>query len=190
MEFNCNNQEIIDICGIEKDGNGIYENNDGKKINKFECSRLCNITKLRNIYKEELNRYYEAYNKYLTIKFNQNDSNRAENASEIEQDIISHKENLSKILDSLKNNIVITDSKIQEYNQDIINTNDNIADRNSEITDQYLTLKNRQDELEGKYRMIDTGIERNHYKRNVILVLIFINIFIICILASLILYKK
>ena len=131
MEFNCNNQEIIDICGIEKDGNGIYENNDGKKINKFECSRLCNITKLRNIYKEELNRYYEAYNKYLTIKFNQNDRNRAENASEIEQDIISHKENLSKILDSLKNNIVITDSKIQEYNQDIINTNDNIADRNS-----------------------------------------------------------
>lgn len=188
-ELNCTNEQIKLWCGEEKDGNGIYVNNDGTKMTRFECSRICNINKLRNMYKSELDNYYNSYNNFLSAKFNQGEPDKQKLAATLETDIISHKENLSNILDSLKQNIEKTDVQINSYNQDIISTNDNISDRNQEITNQYETLKQRQDELEGKYRMIDTGIERNHYKRNVILFLIFINILIISTLASLILLK-
>ena len=37
--------------------------------NDYECQRKCNIQKLRHLYHQELNRYYQKYTQYLQYKY-------------------------------------------------------------------------------------------------------------------------
>merc|ERR1711966_322276 len=96
------------------------------------------------------------------------------NSKEIEPKIMANKEMMNKVLQALRQNISETQNSIDTHSTEIKSKNWDIADRNKNITKQYHTLENRKNELEGKLRMIDTGIERNHYKRNMILFLIVI----------------
>ena len=135
--------------------------------NDYECRRKCNISKLKELYEKELNNYYTQYNKYLQYKYDRSSSSKqAEAENVIKPKVIRINNNLNKILADLKKNIEHTQELIQQQEGDINTKNNNIYKRNKQITDQYNTIVSRQDELESKNRQIDTGIERNQYKRN------------------------
>ncbi len=184
--FNCSPELIKQLCGTEENSRG--DEKKARPITNYECARKCNIHQLREIYENTLKSYYEDYNKYLSYKYSSDPANNAE-SKEIEGKIIKNKENMNNVLQALRSNINETQENIVQHTNEIKSKNWDIADRNKNITKQYHTLENRKNELEGKLRMIDTGIERNHYKRNMILFLIIINILIVCTLAGLIVYR-
>ena len=158
--------------------------------NDYECRRKCNISKLKELYEKELNNYYTQYNKYLQYKYDRSSSSKqAEAENVIKPKVIRINNNLNKILADLKKNIEHTQELIQQQEGDINTKNNNIYKRNKQITDQYNTIVSRQDELESKNRQIDTGIERNQYKRNTMYFLIFLNIVIISVLAGILIKK-
>tara|TARA_Y100000385_G_scaffold289930_1_gene361061 strand:+ start:14713 stop:15279 length:567 start_codon:yes stop_codon:yes gene_type:complete len=184
--FNCDPELIKQLCGNEDNSRG--DERKSRPITNYECARKCNIHQLKEIYEKTLQTYYVDYNKYLSLKFSSQASDVA-NSKEIEPKIMANKEMMNKVLQALRQNISETQNSIDTHSTEIKSKNWDIADRNKNITKQYHTLENRKNELEGKLRMIDTGIERNHYKRNMILFLIVINILIVCTLAGLVIYK-
>lgn len=184
--FNCKPELIKQLCGNED--NSASNERKSRPITNYECARKCNIHQLKEIYENTLQQYYKDYNQYLSLKFSSEAADVA-NAKQIEPKIMANKEMMNKVLQALRSNISTTQSSIDTYNTEIKSKNWDIADRNKNITKQYHTLENRKNELEGKLRMIDTGIERNHYKRNMILFLIVINILIVCTLAGLVIYN-
>lgn len=186
--FNCDEATLDRLCGPKIEALG-YEGVYQRAISDFECSRKCNIHRLQQLYESELRLYYDKYNNYLSYKYNTKDLKKRAEAEQLERVIENIKLRLNKILNELNDNIEKSNNDIENNKKEIQNRNFDISNTNKDLTNQYNTILEKKNELEGKLRMIETGTERNNYKRNTIIFLIFLNIFIICTLAALIVYK-
>jgi len=156
--------------------------------NDYECQRKCNISKLKDLYNSELQNYYSEYNKYLEYKYDrtsQASRKKAEAENIIRPKVIRINSVLNKILSDLKKNINYTQNMISQQEVDIDNKNNDIYNRNIKITNQFNTITKKKQELGSKKAMIDSGIERNKYKRNTMYFLIVLNLIIIGVIAKL-----
>ena len=156
--------------------------------NDYECRRKCNIMKLKELYSKELQRYYTEYNKYLELKYDRSANksrNQALAESTVRPKVVKINSNLNKILSDLRSNIEHTQELIKTQEQSISTKNNNIYKRNNQITNQFNNITERTDELKSKERQIETGVERNQFKRNTMYFMILLNILIIGTLAYL-----
>jgi len=155
-----------------------FVNTQCNYVNDYECDRKCNIMKLKDEYNKELKQYYIEYNKYLNLKFGKNSSTQQQTTAEslVKPVIVQINTNLNKILADLKNNIKNTQSKIKTQEMNVHSKNKNINSKNSQIKIQIEEIEKRQKELDTKNRMIETSIERNRYKRNVMYIMIILSI--------------
>uniref|UniRef100_A0A6C0EK19 Uncharacterized protein n=1 Tax=viral metagenome TaxID=1070528 RepID=A0A6C0EK19_9ZZZZ len=162
--MNCSKKFIMDKCN---------NNND------FHCQRKCNISKMEELYNKELQKYYLEYNKYLHYKYDRTaDKSRKKLLAEtvIRPNIIKINNNLNNILINLKKHIKNTNNLIQGQKHEIANKNNNIYRQNTKIKHQINLLKEKEDSILSKERQVDTGLDRNRYKRNSMYVIFIINI--------------
>jgi len=154
--------------------------------NDYECQRKCNISKLRELYNSELQNYYTTYNEYLKYKYDRSSNQaimRARAESELRPKVVRINRRLNKVLTDLKSNIEHTQSLIKKQEGDIKVKNNLIYRRNNRLSKMNDTINGRSDELQTKERQMETGGERNSYKRLSMYVLIILNILAIVFLT-------
>ena len=176
--MNCSSNFIKNVC-----------NNNNNMI----CKMKCNIDILNKEYSKNLKLYREEYNKFLEFKFDKGpDKNRK---NKIANTINKKKlNNINNNLEKLLNNIKIY---INEINNNIKTQKNMIGLKNSNIYRQNMRLKNNDENilkenenLLKKERQIDTGVERNNYKRNIMYFLIIVNIILFIGIGKLIIQNK
>lgn len=161
--------------------------------NDYMCQRKCNIQKLKDLYNEELRNYYKTYNTYLELKYSTG-NNAVENRQIAEQEwrplIVTQNTKLNKILQDLKKNITHTQNLINSQKKKISIKNNNILSQNKYITHQDDMIQQKYDQYLSKERQVDTGIERNKYKKNTMILMIILNIILVIITIVLIIRFK
>lgn len=147
--------------------------------NDYQCQRKCNISKLKELYNSELQNYYTTYNEYLKYKYDRSSNQaimRARAESELRPKVVRINKRLNRILTDLKGNIDHTRDMINRQENNIRVKNNLIYKRNKRLANQNDLIDGRSDELKTKEKQIDTGAERNSYKRLLMYVLIILNI--------------
>ena len=162
--MNCSKNFIRDKCNNHND---------------LTCERKCNISKMQELYNKELEKYYNEYNKYLQYKYDRSsDKSRKKMLAEsvIRPNIIKINNNLNNILIRLRKHIGNTNKLVLNQKNLIKNKNNNIVRQNKKIQHQMEILNKSQNEVLSKKRQIDTGLDRNRYKRNIMYVILIVNI--------------
>jgi len=108
---------------------------------------------------------------------------RARAESELRPKVVRINRRLNKVLTDLKSNIEHTQSLIKRQEGDIKVKNNLIYRRNNRLSKMNDTINGRSDELQTKERQMETGGERNSYKRLSMYVLIILNILAIVFLT-------
>jgi len=155
--------------------------------NDYQCQRKCNISKLKELYDTELQNYYTTYNEYLKYKYDRSSNQalmRARAESELRPKVVRINNRLNKVLTDLKSNIEYTQDLIKKQENGIKVKNNLIYRRNTRLSKQNDMINGRSDELVTKERQIETGGERNSYKRLSMYVLIILNIVAIIFLMK------
>jgi septal ring factor EnvC (AmiA/AmiB activator) len=161
--------------------------------NDYMCQRKCNIHKLKQLYNKELRNYYKIYNTYLEMKYSTG-NNAVEQRQLAEKEwrplIVTINKKLNKILKDLKKNIDNTQKLIKSHKKTILVKNNNILTQNKFITRQDDIIKQKYDEYLSKERQVDTGEERNKYKKNTMILMIILNIILVIVTIVLIIRFK
>ena len=132
---------------------------------------------LRARYLTNSNEYNQAYQEYLTAKYERSPDNGK---------ITQLQRKVSELDGKLKD--VIKDIKVQESNvgQQLFDTSTaierktfSIYDKSKSLDIQQDEIARKKDELYSKQKQIEMGIQKNKYRRNVIIVLIIVNILMI-----------
>ena len=149
----------------------------------FECQRNENIQQLRNLYDNELKKYYETYVKYINYKFDtsrnrQYKLNYAESTIKPQVQAINRK--LNKILNTLKSNIAETETVINDHERNINNKGNLINKRNNVISKQDTKIEDGNNEILSRNRQVEFTEERNRYRKIMIITLIIVNILLGC----------
>ena len=163
--------------------------------NDYECQRKCNILKLKGLYTKELDNYYKTYQTYLNLKYSRGSGSsrgywRAVAESKWRPKVVAINRRLNKILDDLKNNIEHTQSLIDTQEKEIQKKNDVIYKRNRKISKLNSEITEKSDEFVSKEQQIESGIERNNFKRNSMYILIALIVLVAGILAYLLTKKN
>ena len=160
----------------------------------YNCQREKNILELKQLYNKELNFYYDLYNQYLKYRFNHGGGknsywkiNYAE--SQIKPKVAASNKRLNKILNELKGNIDATNSQISKQTAEIKEKTMLIHDKNRKILVQDQDIDEKQDMMDTKDGQIEFGSQRNFYKRNVMYLLIVLNVIVLSVISALI-YKS
>lgn len=136
-----------------------------------------NSDTLRAKYLLQSNEYNQAYQDYLTAKY----------ATNPDTGIVTQLQRKVSELDG-KLQSVITEIKYQESNvgQQLFDTSTaierktfSIYDKSKNLDIQHDEISRKKDELHSKQKQIEMGIQKNKYRRNVIIVLIVVNILMI-----------
>lgn len=156
----------------------LFINTQCNYVDDYKCERKCNITKLKEKYNLELQNYYAEYNKYLNLKFGNHSTKQQQITADtiVKPQIVRINANLNKMLSDLKTNIKNTQTSIQIQEKNITSKNKDINVKNSQIKEQLEEIEKRREELDTKNRMIETSIQRNRYKSNVMYLLIIVSI--------------
>ena len=109
---------------------------------------------------------------------------RARAESELRPKVVRINNRLNKVLTDLKSNIEHTQDLIKKQENGIKVKNNLIYRRNTRLSKQNDMINGRSDELVTKERQIETGGERNSYKRLSMYVLIILNIVAIIFLMK------
>lgn len=150
----------------------------------YECQRKNNLNKLREIYESELNNYYNTYNQYLSYKYDRSNDrawkmNYAETTLKPQVERINT--TLNNILNELKRNIKETEQLIKSQEKTADSKTDLIYRKNKIIEIQDSTIKSNNQDLISKDRQIQFTLERNRYRRTMMIILVTINIVLLSI---------
>ena len=161
--------------------------------NNVLCKMKCNIHTLNIEYSQTLKTYRNHYNKYLEFKFDKGpDKHRkhkiANTIMKNKLDAINKK--LEKLSIDIKRFIKESDNNIHIQKKSIDTKNSNIYRQNLLLKQQHENILKENQNLLGKNRQIDTGIDRNNYKRNIMYFLIIINIILFIGIGKLLIDNK
>jgi len=147
----------------------------------YSCQRKKQIANLKETYESGLTQYYSAYNTYLQHKYDKS-SNRAWKRMYAEKTLRPKVEqlnkNLNNILEKMKKSISGSSKVIAEQTKEIQEKRDAINVKNNKIKIQDISISKTNNELISKNRQIGFTNERNSYRRNILIVLLILNVII------------
>jgi len=142
----------------------------GITSDSYISKRQDNLNDLRAIYQNLLTEYDEEYSKFLEAPINSTVGNIAK------EKVTAINKKLNSILDELKNNIKRTDDMIESQSRLVDSKTDVIMQKNKDIDTQDKYVANSNIELVSKKKQNEFSVERNRYKRIILVVLIIINV--------------
>jgi hypothetical protein len=147
----------------------------------YSCQRKKQIGNLKETYETGLTQYYSAYNTYLQHKYDKS-SNRAWKRMYAEKTLRPKVEKLNRdlngILEKMKTSISGSSKVIATQTKEIQKKRDAIDIKNTKIKIQDTSIINTNTDLISKNRQIGFTNERNSYRRNILIVLLIMNILI------------
>jgi len=147
----------------------------------YSCQRKKQIANLKETYETGLTQYYSAYNTYLQHKYDKS-SNRAWKRMYAEKTLRPKVEqlnkNLNNILEKMKKSISGSSKVIADQTSEIQQKRNAITLKNNKIKTQDTSISKTNTELISKNRQISFTNERNSYRRNILIVLLILNILI------------
>ena len=162
-------------------------------LSEFECIRKRNICKLRNKYEAELTSNIRLKKTYSRLKYNSikyptaNYFKRQLPITESRINISSKR--LIDILDSIKLNIEKSKDILNREDESIESKNNQIIQKDKRIQRINNQIGNLQQEFLSNEQKIISGIERNQYKRNIIIFLIILSVLLSGSIAYLLINK-
>ena len=142
----------------------------GITSDSYISKRQGNLNDLRTIYQNLLTEYDDEYSKFLEAPINSTAGNIAK------EKVTTINKKLNSILDELKNNIKRTDDMIESQSRLVDSKTDVIMQKNKDIDTQDKYVANSNIELVSKKKQNEFSVERNRYKRIILVVLIIINV--------------
>ena len=142
----------------------------GITSDSYISKRQGNLNDLRTIYQNLLTEYEDEYSKFLEAPINSTAGNIAK------EKVTTINKKLNSILDELKNNIKRTDDMIESQSRLVDSKTDVIMQKNKDIDTQDKYVANSNIELVSKKKQNEFSVERNRYKRIILVVLIIINV--------------
>ena len=138
---------------------------------------------LRSKYFTTSERYSKLYQKYLDEKFSQNPELQKRSVNTYnELKVID--QILRDIMEKLKKNTDSISNKILESSEAIERKTFQIYEKAKTLDIQQDLISRKNEELHSKKKQIDMGIQKNKYRRNIIFILIIINMFLIVTLYT------
>jgi len=141
----------------------------------YECQRKKNISKLRDLYNKELDSYRQSYNKYMEYKYDTSNDKEwkltyAENT--LRPQVEQSNARLNNILEELKRNIMETEQLIRKQEGEVKLKNSEIYRKNKLLEEQDQKIISNSNELLSKDKQVQFTLERNKYRRWVMMGLI------------------
>jgi len=134
-----------------------------------------NQQSLREKYFKASDVYARLYQQYLDAKYSSVDSERAK-ADQIYQKLQSEDAKLRSMLDQIKQQEGDVSNKILETNNAIERKTFQIYEKSKTLDLQNAEIERKRTELHNRQKQIEMGIQKNRYRRNVIIFLTIINI--------------
>ena len=177
-------------CAISNSNSG---DDQDQEPNWYEKVRAMNLEKIDSQYNQLLSEYLNEYNRYLVLKgLQENASPSGGDASDFAQALkdaetkyTQKKEELVSLANDIESNNKVSQDLIAQQTKDIENKTRSILKKNNDITNQTSILAERNKIMDSRRRQIQMGIEKNLYKRNIMYVLIFVNVIVLAILFGL-----
>ncbi len=148
----------------------------------YETQKINNINSLKQKYESKLAEYKSAYNTYYIMKFDTStnkEAKRLEAETTWSPKVASLNTELNNILNEVKKNIMDTEQLINKQKTEVDTKTKLIYDKNQLIESQDNEIKKRNNELMSKDRQIQFTLERNRYRRIIMISLIATNVALI-----------
>jgi len=142
---------------------------------------------LRSKYFNASEQYSKLYQKYLDQKFSANENEQKQSLKTYDELKVID-QTLRDIMEKLKKGTDSISNKILESSEAIERKTFQIYEKAKTLDMQQDLIARKNEELHSKKKQIEMGIQKNKYRRNVIMVLILINIILIVSLYAF--YKK
>lgn len=137
-----------------------------------------NSESLRSTYFKTSEQYAKLYQKYLDQKFSSNaEEQKASLTTYNELKVIDT--TLRSIMDKLKSSTDSISNKILESSESIERKTFQIYEKAKTLDIQQDLISQKNEELHSKKKQIEMGIQKNKYRRNLIFVLILLNVILI-----------
>jgi hypothetical protein len=132
----------------------------------------------RTKYFKESEEYSKQYQEYLRLKYSRNPSESAQADAKFRElkDTDTRIRSLLKELNSEGDNIT---PKLLNTNNEIERKTFQIYEKSKSLDIQQNEIEKRREELHSRQKQIEMGIQKNRYRRNVIVFLILINLLMI-----------
>jgi hypothetical protein len=132
---------------------------------------------LRARYLQNSNEYNQAYQAYLTAKYATNPDNGT--VTQLKRKVMELDGKLKDVIDQIKDQEKNVGQKLFDTSNAIERKTFSIYDKSKSLDIQQDEIARKKDELYSKQKQIEMGIQKNKYRRNVIIVLIIVNILMI-----------
>ncbi len=148
----------------------------------YETQRINNINSLKQKYEAKLDEYKNARNTFLAYSY---DTTANKEAKKLEAETVwkpkveALNTELNNILNEVKKNIIETESLINKQKSEVENKTKMIYEKNSIIENQDKIIKSRNQELVSKDKQIQFTLERNRYRRIIMISLLLTNVALI-----------
>jgi hypothetical protein len=133
---------------------------------------------LRAKYFETSEKYAKLYQQYLDEKFSSNEEQQKK-ALKTYNELKVIDQNLREIMEKLKKSTDAISNKILESSEAIERKTFQIYEKSKTLDIQQDLIQRKNDELHSKKKQIEMGIQKNKYRRNLIFVLLILNILLI-----------
>lgn len=187
-----NQIETFEASCSKNNSNGT-NNDENTPPNWYEKVRNLNLEKIDSQYNQLLSEYLNNYNRFLVLKGLQENaspsggdaSDFAQALKEAETKYTQKKSELEDLANMIEENNKISQNLIAKQTNDIENKTRSILKKNQDINNQTSVLLEKNKIMDSRRRQIEMGIEKNLYKRNIMYVLVFVNVIVLAILFGL-----
>jgi len=132
---------------------------------------------LRARYLKKSNEYNQKYQDYLTAKYETNpDTGKV---TSLAREVAELDSKLKDVINQIKNQESNVGQQLFDTSSAIERKTFSIYDKSKNLDIQHDEIARKRDELYSKQKQIEMGVQKNKYRRNVIIVLIIVNILMI-----------
>lgn len=140
-----------------------------------------NQSSLRAEYFKTSDEYAREYQKYLELKYSKDTANRAK-ADAIYARLQDIDNKLRTLLDQVKNQEGDIGSQLLDANTAIERKTFQIYEKSKTLDLQNDEIARKQEELHNKQKQVEMGVQKNRYRRNVIIFLTIVNLIMLAVL--------
>jgi hypothetical protein len=171
---------------------------DSKDPNNYMGKRNSNIKTLENKYNNELSKYLNAYNTYLLNRSmlknsppgSATQSQLATATDKAKKEFLDSRIVLKQMQDDLESNNKKTNDVISFQSKNINEKSSKIKEKDQHILEQSKIIDEKNKLLNSRTRQIELGITKNKYKRNVMWMLVIVNIIFIIAISSFFIFNN
>lgn len=164
----------------------------------YLSQRNKNLKTLDNRYNQELTDYLNTYNTYLLNRSmlknsppgSATQSQLAVATDKAKADFLNSKKKIKKIQEDLEKDNKKTNDIISNQSEHITNKTNKINLKNSQIIEQSKLIEDKTKLLNSRTRQIELGISQNNYKKNIMWMLIIINIIFVCAICGFFIFNN